>query len=127
MALSLENRSPFLDQKLTELACQIPFELKIKNRESKYILKKALEKIVPKENLYRPKMGFTIPLNIWFKGKLNTYSRNILLSKKSQVKNLFSVEQIKCMLEENNQFEDFGSRLWSLMFLELWFDSYFPQ
>ena len=127
MAFSLENRSPFLDQKLTEMACQIPFELKVKNGETKYILKKALEKIVPKENLYRPKMGFTIPLNDWFKGGLNDYGRKVLLSKKSQVKEIFETEQIKRMLESNNQTEDFGPRLWSLMFLELWLKSYFPQ
>jgi asparagine synthase (glutamine-hydrolysing) len=125
MAYSLENRSPFLDQELTELACQIPFGLKVKNGETKYILKKALEKIVPKENLYRPKMGFTIPLNSWFKGKLNAYGKKVLLSKNSQVKDMFDKDQIKYMLDSKNENEDFGPRLWSLMFLELWFKSYF--
>jgi len=53
----------------------------IKNVEIKYILKKALEKIVPKENLYRPKMGFTIPLDKWFKGNLNKYYKEKLFLK----------------------------------------------
>jgi asparagine synthase (glutamine-hydrolysing) len=127
MAFSLENRSPFLDQELTELACQIPFGLKIKNGETKYILKKALEKIVPKENLYRPKMGFAIPLGDWFKGDLNNYGKKILLAKNSQVKNMFDEEQIKFMLLSQNSNEDFGPKLWSLMFLELWLQSYFPN
>jgi asparagine synthase (glutamine-hydrolysing) len=125
MAVSLEARSPLLDQKIIELGCQIPFNLKVKNGESKYILKKAFEKIVPKENLYRPKMGFTIPLDKWFSGKLNGYAKHVLLSKDSHVTKMFDEEYVKEMIECNNKKEDFGPRLWSLMCLELWLKSYF--
>lgn len=125
MAVSLETRSPLLDQEMIELACKIPFNLKVKNGESKYILKKAFEKIVPKENLYRPKKGFTIPLNKWFSGKLNDYAENILLNKKSFVRELMDEEYIKSMIEDNNERQDFGPRLWTLMSLELWYRAYF--
>lgn len=125
MAVSLEARSPLLDQKMIELAGRIPFNLKVKNGESKYILKKAFEKIVPKENLYRPKMGFTIPLDEWFSGKLNGYAKHILLSKGSRITDMFDKEYVKEMIESNNKKEDFGPRLWSLMCLELWIQSYF--
>lgn len=125
MAASLEARSPLLDQKIIELACQIPFNLKVKNGESKYILKKAFEKIVPKENLYRPKMGFTIPLNKWFSGKLNSYAKSVLLDKKSFIKGVFDTDYVKLMIEDNNKTQDFGPRLWTLMSLELWYRAYF--
>ncbi len=125
MAVSLEARSPLLDHNMIELACKIPFTLKVKNGESKYILKKALESIVPKENLYRQKMGFTIPLNKWFSGKLNLYAKHVLLSKKSRIKEFFDKNYLKMMVLENNQTEDFGPRIWSLMSLELWLQSYF--
>jgi asparagine synthase (glutamine-hydrolysing) len=125
MAVSLEARSPLLDQNMIELAGSIPFSLKVKNGESKYILKKALEKIVPKENLYRPKMGFTIPLNRWFSGTLNAYAKSVLLSKKSMIKEMFDSEYLKELVENNNKSEDFGPRLWALMSLELWLKSYF--
>lgn len=125
MAVALEARSPLLDHKMIELACKIPFELKIKNGETKYILKKAFEKIVPKENLYRPKMGFTIPLGDWFTGKLNAYCSQILLSKNAKLTEFFDSEYIKHMVEDNNSSEDFGPRLWALMSLELWLQSYF--
>jgi asparagine synthase (glutamine-hydrolysing) len=125
MAVSLETRSPLLDQKMIELACQIPFNLKVKNGESKYILKKAFEKIVPKENLYRPKMGFTIPLDKWFKGELNSYAKKILLGKNSFTRSQFDTDYIKFMIEDNNKSQDFGPRLWSLMSLELWYRAYF--
>ncbi|EKE12731.1 MAG: hypothetical protein ACD_13C00144G0036 [uncultured bacterium] len=125
MAVSLEARSPLLDQKMVELACKIPFNLKMKSGESKYILKKAFEKIVPKENLYRPKMGFTIPLNKWFSGELNSYAKSVLLNKKSFVKDVFDVNYVKSMIEDNNKTQDFGPRLWTLMSLELWYRAYF--
>ncbi len=125
MAVSLEARSPLLDQKMIELACQIPFNLKVKGGESKYILKKAFEKIVPKENLYRPKMGFTIPLDRWFSGKLNSYAKDALLKKNAFIKEIFNADHIKSMIENNNSTQDFGPRLWSLMCLELWYKAYF--
>jgi asparagine synthase (glutamine-hydrolysing) len=125
MAASLEARSPLLDQKIIELACSIPFDLKIKQGESKYILKKAFEKIVPKENLYRPKVGFSIPLSKWFSGRLNGYAKKILLDKNSGLKEFFDMEYVKDIVEDNNRTEDFGPRLWSLMSLELWLQSYF--
>ncbi len=125
MAVSLEARSPFLDHNMIELAGKIPFNLKVKNGIPKYILKKALEKIVPKENLYRQKMGFTIPLHKWFSGELNGYASSILLSKRAHIRNLFDMEKIKKMLDNNNKDEDFGPRLWSLLSLELWFRAYF--
>lgn len=125
MAVSLEARSPLLDHKMIELAAKIPFNLKVKNNIPKYIQKKAFEKIVPKENLYRQKMGFSIPLGKWFSGKLNPYAKNVLLSKGAQVKKFFDEESIRMMIENNNASEDFGPRLWSLMSLELWYRAYF--
>jgi asparagine synthase (glutamine-hydrolysing) len=125
MRYSLEARSPFLDQKMIELACTIPFDLKVKNRETKYILKKALEKIVPKENLYRPKVGFGIPLEAWFKGELNPFSAKVLLGKNSFIKEFIDVEKIAPMIKSRDAAIDFGPKVWTLMMLELWLKSYF--
>jgi len=125
MRYSLEARSPLLDQKFIEMACKIPFNLKVKNGETKYIFKKALEAIVPKENLYRPKVGFTIPLDTWFKGKLNPYARRVLLSKNSLIKEFINTDMVRLMVDSKNIVEDFGPRIWSLMMLELWLQNYF--
>lgn len=116
MRYSLEARSPLLDHKMIELACKIPFRLKVKNGETKYIFKKALEPYVPKENLYRTKMGFTIPLEEWFKGDLNKYSKGIIFSKKSLLKNLVNLDNIKL---------DDERKTWSILMLELWLKKYF--
>ena len=125
MAMGLEARSPFLDQELVELACKIPFNLKVRNGETKYILKKALLDIIPRENLYRPKVGFTIPLGKWFKQELHQYASHLLLTKGSKTRHILKYSYVKQMVESNNQKQDFGPRLWALMFLELWIREYF--
>ena len=116
MHYSLEARSPLLDQEMISLACKIPFRLKVKNGETKYILKKALEKIVPKENLYRPKTGFTIPLDEWFKGDLNKYYKDKLFSKKAKINEFIDTAKVNL---------DTDQKKWSLLMLELWLESYF--
>jgi asparagine synthase (glutamine-hydrolysing) len=70
MAHGLEVRVPFLDYEFVEWAASLPSSLKLRGRESKAILKKALEPLLPKEVLYREKMGFAVPLDIWFRGSL---------------------------------------------------------
>lgn len=125
MRYSLEARSPFLDYKMIELSGKIPFRLKVKNGETKYILKKALEELVPKENLYRPKVGFTIPLDKWFKGDINPYAAKVLLSKNSLIKEYIDIKKIKPMIYSNDSNIDYGPKIWTLLMLELWMKDYF--
>ncbi len=127
MAVGLEGRSPFLDHKMLELCAKMPFELKVKGFGGhKYVLKKALEGILPEEILQRPKMGFSLPLRDWFKGKLNSYTKSRLLKEKAVVRNWFEEDEIKRMLKEHDgEGKDFGPRLWSLLMLELWWEAYF--
>jgi asparagine synthase (glutamine-hydrolysing) len=125
MASSLEARSPFLDHNMIELSCKIPFDLKVKNGETKYILKKALSKVVPKDNLYRSKMGFGVPLRDWFAGELNSYAEKVLLSSRAGVKEFVDQDNIKVMLKTHSAKLDFGPRLWALLALELWLREFF--
>ncbi len=125
MAVGLEARSPFLDQELIEFACKIPFDNKFAGGDYKHILKNAIKDIVPDENVYRRKIGFTIPLDQWFEGSLNEYSKSILLNKNSFVLQIFNESYIKEMLSKHSKDNDFGPRLWSLLSLELWHNAYF--
>jgi asparagine synthase (glutamine-hydrolysing) len=72
MAHSLEVRVPVLDHKFVEWVSALPTRFKLNGREGKYIFKKALESLLPNEILYRPKMGFAVPLGKWFRGPLNS-------------------------------------------------------
>jgi asparagine synthase (glutamine-hydrolysing) len=125
MKVSLEGRSPLVDHKFVEMVAQIPFDLKVKKGETKYILKKAAEKILPKENIYRPKMGFSIPLSDWFKGDLNKYARGKILNSNLSKLGVFDNEEIKRMISLHGKNNDFGSKLWALLTLNLWFDTFF--
>ncbi len=125
MASSLEARSPFTDHKMMELSAQIPYGLKVHNGVNKFILKKALEGLVPRENLYRKKMGFTIPLDKWFTGELREYMISQINSRKSIAKTLFKTSEVKRMLTEHSSKSDYGPKLWSLLTLDLWYQSYF--
>ena len=79
MAVSLEVRAPFLDHELLECAASIPSSLKLRNGVGKYILKKALERQLPRNILYRPKQGFAIPLGAWFKRELKEMAHEVII------------------------------------------------
>src|SRR5262249_48936733 len=70
MAVSLEVRAPFLDHHMMELAASMPSSLKLRGRTGKYILKKAMSPVLPHDVLYRPKQGFAVPLDRWFRKEL---------------------------------------------------------
>ncbi len=121
MANSLEGRSPFLDYKMMEFAASIPSNMKIKGAKLKYILKKALAGVLPKEILSREKMGFGVPLDKWFRADLKDYAYQILLSQQCLKRGYFKKEGIRQILDEHIEGKiNNGSRIWSLLNLELW-------
>src|SRR3712207_1950432 len=89
MAVSLEARSPFLDHHVIEFAASLPANLKLRGRTTKYLLKKVLRKLLPEENLTRPKMGFGVPIGHWFRGRMQPFLREVLLSEKSLGRGIF--------------------------------------
>ena len=122
MAVSLEARSPFLDHKVIEFAASLPENLKLKGITTKYILKKMLKKLLPAENLERPKMGFGVPIGHWFRGELKGFMCETLLSEKASTRNIFKHESIKRIIDLHISGQrDFAHQLWTLMMLELWF------
>ncbi|MEK7181981.1 MAG: asparagine synthase (glutamine-hydrolyzing) [Patescibacteria group bacterium] len=127
MAVALEGRSPFLDHEFLELTARIPFSKKIRGlNNKKYILKKSLEGILPKEILYRPKMGFGVPIAEWFRGELKTYVAEKLLSEKALSRGLFQKASLQRLLEEHlTTHINHAPRIWALLTLELWFEEYF--
>ncbi len=79
MAHSLEVREPLMDHKLVEWLATLPSGLKIQGNEGKYLFKKAMEPFLPNDVLYRPKMGFSVPLARWFRGPLKQRVRDAVL------------------------------------------------
>ncbi len=121
MANSVEARSPLLDQELIELAGTIPSTLKIKNGETKYIFKKALERIVPREILYRQKQGFGVPIVEWINSELKVRMRETLLDDGSMTRSYFRPDYVELLLKENaTGRRDHSYSIWALFMLELW-------
>jgi asparagine synthase (glutamine-hydrolysing) len=81
MAVSLELRAPILDHHFMELVASIPSNLKLHGQVGKYIFKKAMEPLLPKDILYRPKQGFAIPLNDWFRNELKDVAYNLIIDR----------------------------------------------
>jgi asparagine synthase (glutamine-hydrolysing) len=125
MTVSLEARSPFLDHVLMEFAASLPEKMKLRRMTTKYLLKKVLKDIVPGENLTRRKMGFGVPIGYWFRGSMQSFLRETLLSEKSLARGFFKPERVRAIVDEHvDNRMDHSHRLWSLMMLELWFQRF---
>ena len=119
MAYGLEARSPLLDHTFMELAAKIPSNLKLKRFQNKYIFKKALLSLLPKEVLYRKKQGFEIPINKWLAGPLEEYAKSIIFDGKIS-KHLFNKTEINNVFQKNEIMPGQGRKIWALMNLEWW-------
>jgi asparagine synthase (glutamine-hydrolysing) len=125
MAVSLEARSPFLDHHVIEFAASLPQNLKLRRLTSKYLLKKVLRKLLPSENLNRRKMGFGVPIGHWFRGKMQPFLREVVLSEKALRRGLFKPEAVRQLVELHTRGErDYSHQLWTLLMLELWFNRF---
>jgi asparagine synthase (glutamine-hydrolysing) len=124
MAHSLECRGPFLDHRVVELAMAMPIgrKLRLRNGRSKAILKQAFAESLPPAILNRPKMGFGVPVDRWFRGPLKDELRSVLLDPVSLNRGLFRREAIATLIDEHVQNKrDHAYKLWTLLILELWF------
>src|SRR4029078_7987767 len=122
MAHGLECRSPFLDHRLMEWAAVFPVGQKYAGGTPKSILKTALEPLLPREVLYRPKMGFGVPIDHWLRAELKELAYDTLLRDAAVRRGLFRPEYVRTMLDEHcNGVRPHYWRLWALLMLELWF------
>lgn len=122
MANSLEARSPLLDHNVIEFAAQLPESLKMKNLRPKYLLKKVAARLVPREVVYRRKMGFGVPVGRWLRGEMSVFLRDTLLSESSLNRGVIRPEKLRQYVDEHiaGTF-DHSFQVWSLLMLELWF------
>ena len=125
MACSLELRVPMLDHHLLEFATALPDHLRLNGVEGKYLLKKVMERQLPREIIYRKKKGFPVPIAVWFRGPLYQRVRDILLDARTRSRGYFRPEYIQGVLERHRAgAEDLSRRIFSLLALELWHRKY---
>ncbi len=125
MANSLEARSPFLDHKVIEFAASLPPGMKMRGYQTKSLLKKVAARLVPKEVVYRRKMGFGVPIGKWFRGEMKEFLTEILLSERSLTRGIVKPDVIKRFVVEHTSGErDHSFQLWAFLMLELWFQRF---
>ncbi len=121
MAASLEVRAPFLDQKVVEQAWVLPDRTKLHWGERKWILKRIAARWVPRDVVYRPKMGFALPLVHWWRGELGDWLDLLLRDSVAAAEGWIRVEPVQRMLQAHRNGADHHTRLWLILWLELWF------
>ncbi|MDH5397932.1 MAG: asparagine synthase (glutamine-hydrolyzing), partial [Cyclobacteriaceae bacterium] len=125
MAASVEVRVPFIDKEVAEFAMQLPGNLKFHNKKSKYLLKKAAEKYLPEEIIYRPKASFNAPIRSWLKGDLEEMVGDLLSEDTLKKRGMFNPAMVQQMIKDNKSGRhDFAYQLYELLTIELWMREY---
>ena len=120
MANSLEVRSPLLDHKVIEYAAKLPSRLKMRRKETKFVLKECFKKVLPKEVLHRKKHGFDVPLDRWFRYELKEMAEKELLQNPG-ISVYFKPRSLVVIWEEHQgKKANHGTLLWSLFVFSIW-------
>ena len=123
MAVTLEARVPLIDHELAEFAAKIPSRYKIRNKETKYILKKAFEGILPHEILYRPKRGFGMPLSEYMRDELKDYCHGIIFD--FDQFDYFDKNELEQLWQKHQTGRSDYSRLfWNILMFNMWFNKW---
>jgi len=121
MAASIESRVPFLDHTLVQFTASIPAKFATKGLAGKFILKSAVEDLLPRSIIYRQKMGFPTPWSYWLAGPQLAELEAMLLESRSLNRGYFKPDAIRSIFSEHRaRRRDNGNRIWRLLNLELW-------
>jgi asparagine synthase (glutamine-hydrolysing) len=119
MAHSLEVREPLMDHPLIEWMATLPASLKVRGQEGKVLLKQAMAPLLPHELMYRPKMGFSVPLARWFRGPLRERVRRAVLGERLAETGLFNEAYLKRLVGDHQSgLRDYSAPLWTLLMFE---------
>jgi asparagine synthase (glutamine-hydrolysing) len=126
MAHSLEARAPFLDYKLVSYALSLPERMKISDGQTKLILKKAVEGLLPSDVIYRKKQGFRVPLPAWLRGDLATWAEHQLFNSRIRERGIFNYDYVRELWRRHQvRTQDHSFDLWCLINLSAWYERWF--
>ncbi|KAF0233444.1 MAG: asparagine synthase (glutamine-hydrolysing), partial [bacterium] len=125
MATSLEVRVPYLDHELVELSARIPAELKLRGFTRKYILKRALNSVLPSSIINRKKAGFSAPLRAWLRRDFAELVADLLSPSRLRSRGFFDPSEVKRVIDANNQGrEDNSLKIFQLLSFEIWYQQF---
>jgi len=123
MAVSLESRAPFLDHRVAEYALGLPLSMKMRRGESKWILRRVLEKYVPAELFERPKMGFGVPIDRWLRGPLKQWAGDLLSPDRLEREGYLRADEITRKWNEHQTGNrNWHPHLWSVLMFQAWLE-----
>ncbi len=121
MAASIEERLPLLDHQVVELAARIPDRFLVRGFQTKAFMRRMFRARLLPETLRRRKVGFTVPMGLWFQGALKPMIRDLLLSPRLETQGYFNAASVECFVQEHlNGIRDRQKQLWALLNFELW-------
>ena len=120
MAHSIESRPALLDHRLIEFAATIPSDMRLRGQTTKYLFKRAMRGILPDAIIDRPKHGFAVPLERWFRGDWAGFARDILLSDTCQQRGIFEPRYLEHLLRLHRRGRRLDLHLWTLLSFEQW-------
>jgi asparagine synthase (glutamine-hydrolysing) len=125
MMSSLEARCPFQDREVVEWAAQVPAAMKLRPWQGKALLKKVAARRLPSDVVYRPKHGFSIPHDTWFRGAWAEPAHGIIFSERARARGFFDFEYLERLWAAHaSGAARHGTRFWLLLWLELWFQTF---
>ena len=125
MAASLEARMPFMDHELAAYVSSLPDEYRVRGRTTKWILREAMKQLLPQAILERPKVGFRVPVNEWFRGPMKEYLYEHLTGAASRTRHYYHAQALQQVLAEHVKGrQNHEKLLWSLLTLEIWHRQY---
>jgi asparagine synthase (glutamine-hydrolysing) len=120
MAHSIEARVPLLDHELVEFVARIPPEMKLRGTTGKYIFKRAMRGILPDAIIDRPKKGFAVPLEAWFRGRLADFVSDLLLAERARRRRIFDPAYVQGLLQRCRTQRRLDGQIWTLLSFEMW-------
>jgi asparagine synthase (glutamine-hydrolysing) len=121
MAASIESRVPFLDHELVEFALNVPAQYSVRGLAGKFILKEAIADLLPRDIIYRKKLGFPTPWEYWLAGPMLDHVERTVLGPRALERALFRPEPLRRIFSEHrNRKRDHANRIWRLLNFEIW-------
>ena len=125
MAASLEARMPFMDHELAAFVSSLPDDYRVRGRTTNWILREAMKQLLPQAILERPKVGFRVPVNEWFRGPMKDYLYEHLTGASSRTRHYYHAQALLQVLAEHvGGRQNHEKLLWSLLTLEIWHRQY---